>query len=73
MRSRHFLPLDPLCDHFPLHEGLIAEEVTGVPQRLAPERRDLALEDARETSLRPDLAQRVPRSVIQSRVGWLRL
>ena len=73
MGSVYVLPPDPLCAHFSLHERLIAEEVTGVTERFSPKGRDLALEDARQTSLRPDLAYRVPGPVIQSLFGRLRL
>jgi hypothetical protein len=73
MGGMHFLPPDSLCAHFSLHERLIAEEVTAISKRFSPKGRHLALEDARKTSLRPDFAHRVPGSIIQSWVGWLRL
>ena len=71
MGGMHLLPLDSLRGHFALHERLIAEKVAGVSKRFAPERRDLALEDARKPSLRPDLAHRVPGSIVQSRAVGL--
>jgi len=64
MGGVHLLPPDSLCGHFSLYQGLIAEEVTAISQCFSPEGRNLALEDARKTSLRPDLARRVPGSII---------
>lgn len=73
MSGVHVLPLDSLCAHLALHEGLIAEEVAGVAKRLPPKGRTLALEDARKTALGPNLAHRVPGSIVQPRSVGLRL
>jgi hypothetical protein len=62
---------DPFLAHLALHERLVRGKVDRVSDRLAPERRDLALVDALEPVRAVDFPHRVQRAAVERVRGRL--